>query len=208
MKQWSLSHCTETFLSVSESAFVRRDPTFVPEWMTITAQQSIYKTRGLYQALESQLGTDPLFAGPRATQPEFDIQTAVTATSDIGKGPAIITNYNRVHDKNQEYDMIRSPNSDLEFKIWKAAAATSAAPKYFKAYIHERTDRSFVDGGLYWNNPSVVANQERKLLWPDESDLEPDILLSIGSGFYQADIDRKTANISTELYVMLCPISS
>lgn len=175
----------------------------MPEWMAIMAQQSIYKSRGLYQSLQDDLGTDSLFAGRRIEQPEFNIFTAVTAISDMGKGPAIITNYNRPYEQTEEYDLIRSPNSELDFKIWEAAAATSAAPKYFKAFIHGPTDRSFVDGGLYWNSPAIVAERERKLLWPDEADMEPDILLSIGTGYYQVDIEKARVLGEIEPYVNL-----
>jgi hypothetical protein len=36
---------------------------------------------------------------------------------------------------------------------------------------------------LFSNNPARVADQERKLLWPDTSDQPPDMLLSIGTGW-------------------------
>jgi hypothetical protein len=45
-----------------------------------------------------------------------------------------------------------------------------------------RSGASYIDGALFYNNPATVANQERKLLWPDASGQQPDILLSIGTG--------------------------
>lgn len=39
----------------------------------------------------------------------------------------------------------------------------------------------YIDGALYYNNPIRVANQERKLLWPDVESHPPDIILSIGT---------------------------
>lgn len=63
------------------------------------------------------------------------------------------------------------------------ARATSAAPWYFKPFTIERNDeRGYVDGALYHNNPSRVADIERRLIWPASEVLQPDILLSIGTG--------------------------
>lgn len=63
-----------------------------------------------------------------------------------------------------------------------SARATSAAPGYFKPFIHEKTGIGYLDGALYYNNPARVANMEYKLIWPDTMNLPPDILLSIGTG--------------------------
>lgn len=62
------------------------------------------------------------------------------------------------------------------------ARATSAAPGYFKPFIHERTSIGYLDGALYYNNPARVANMECKFIWPDTVNHPPDILLSIGTG--------------------------
>jgi hypothetical protein len=61
--------------------------------------------------------------------------------------------------------------------------ATSAASGYFKPFCNDRTGISYIDGALYYNNPVRVANQERKLLWPDVASQPPDIMLSIGTSF-------------------------
>lgn len=63
-----------------------------------------------------------------------------------------------------------------------SARATSAAPTYYKPFPHEPSKQTYVDGGLWHNNPVVIADSERKLIWPDTAHLPPDILLSIGSG--------------------------
>ena len=47
----------------------------------------------------------------------------------------------------------------------------------------------FLDGAVFHNNPVRIANYESKLLWPDAEDFHPDILLSIGTGHYDADMD-------------------
>ena len=39
-----------------------------------------------------------------------------------------------------------------------------------------------MDGAVYHNNPVKVAEGERKSIWPEDDELDPDILLSIGTG--------------------------
>lgn len=66
-----------------------------------------------------------------------------------------------------------------------SARATSAAPTYYKPFPHEPSKKVYIDGGLWHNNPVVIADSERKLIWPDIANSSPDILLSIGSGCCQ-----------------------
>ena len=65
------------------------------------------------------------------------------------------------------------------------ARATSAAPTYYKPFPHEPSKQTYIDGGIWHNNPVNIADSERKLIWPDTAHLPPDILLSIGSGCCQ-----------------------
>lgn len=74
------------------------------------------------------------------------------------------------------------------------ARATSAAPGYFKPFIHEETGIGYLDGALYYNNPARVANMERKIIWPDTANNPPDILLSIGTGHDAALAAAKIKN--------------
>jgi hypothetical protein len=60
------------------------------------------------------------------------------------------------------------------------ARSTSAAPTYFEPYFHKATLRSYVDGALLRNNPVRVLENERRLIWHDET--PPDMILSIGTG--------------------------
>lgn len=65
--------------------------------------------------------------------------------------------------------------------IWEAGRATSAAPTFFKS-IRIRTPppgRIFVDGGLMHNNPSELALQEVKRVWPSVTKY---CLVSVGTG--------------------------
>jgi hypothetical protein len=63
--------------------------------------------------------------------------------------------------------------------------ATSAAPTYFKSFFHTSTSNKFTDGGIKFNNPVEIADWERKTIWPELKDSDPDILLSIGTGYQE-----------------------
>jgi hypothetical protein len=61
------------------------------------------------------------------------------------------------------------------------ARATSAAPRYFRPYKHEETQRTYIDGAVFHNNPIEVAERERKLIWPELEDSFPDVVISLGT---------------------------
>jgi patatin-like phospholipase/acyl hydrolase len=120
---------------------------------------------------------------------------AVTATDEAGKVAIILANYSRKDSSRTKrrkghYDFPRPDNPELELKIWEAAAATSAAPFFFKPFVHGPTKRTYLDGALYNNNPVKLVHRERKLLWPDVADRHPDILLSIGTGQNEDEIRK------------------
>lgn len=71
----------------------------------------------------------------------------------------------------------------MALKRCYSARATSAAPTYYKPFPHEPSKQTYLDGGIWHNNPVAIADSERKLIWPDMAQLPPDILLSIGSGY-------------------------
>ena len=60
------------------------------------------------------------------------------------------------------------------------ARAISAAPRYFKSFHHEASQKTYIDGAVSHNNPVNIADSERKILWPDSQ--VPDLFLSIGTG--------------------------
>ena len=64
-----------------------------------------------------------------------------------------------------------------------SARATFAAPTYYRPFPHEPSKQTYIDGGVWHNNPVAIADSERKLIWPDAANMPPDILLSIGSGY-------------------------
>lgn len=64
-----------------------------------------------------------------------------------------------------------------------SARATAAAPKIFKPFCHHASKQTLADGAIYHNNPILIADKERKLIWPNMKDEPPDIVLSIGTAF-------------------------
>lgn len=151
---------------------------------------SKYKTTPLHRALNSAFGEQYLFGGEQETDTAYMTKVAVTTTSGTGQNPIIITNYGRKDEPQLNYRIEFSLGSHLGLKVWEAAAATSAAPSFFKPFKHPQADRSYLDGALYFNNPSKVANNERKLLWPEVADNHPDIMLSIGTGQNLAETEE------------------
>lgn len=64
--------------------------------------------------------------------------------------------------------------------MWKVARATSAAPTYLKGLEHEESGRIFIDGGVWANNPLMVALIDALTAY----DIAPDQVqvFSIGTG--------------------------
>lgn len=56
---------------------------------------------------------------------------------------------------------------------------------------HEASKQVYTDGGIYHNNPISIADQERKLIWPQLANDPPDIILSIGTSYNSSSIPRK-----------------
>lgn len=92
--------------------------------------------------------------------------------------------------------------------LWEIARSTSAAPTYFTpSLVRWKTETEvFIDGGVFANNPSVLAYGEAKELWKRRATLafEPDVMpddkdypffmLSLGTGYYPQYISPVDAN--------------
>jgi hypothetical protein len=200
MKGWDLSECKKRFKGLASKAFTPREFHDIPGLRRLSSfiHGSIYKTQPLYQALQENLGIETFFGGKRANHPKNWTRIAVTTTGHGGKRAMVVANYNRVQvsdsdrdRRDPKYSFHRPRKPSQELKIWEAAAATSAAPPYFKAFWHGPSDRYFYDGGFYNNNPVKIVQQERRLLWPDVADRPPDICLSIGTGQNKREIDKQ-----------------
>jgi hypothetical protein len=154
--------------------------------LTTIIHRSKYKTRPLRNALKESLGSSKLFGWPEGNFAAPSTKVAVTTTlhQPTEDQNRLITSYSRPPYDTPLYQLEFSANPDYSFSIWEAAAATSAAPSYFKPYTREANSNKhfYLDGALYFNNPVRVAESERKLIWPDVADKPPDILLSLGTG--------------------------
>lgn len=72
---------------------------------------------------------------------------------------------------------------------WRVARSTSAAPTYLKGHEHEESGRIFIDGGVWANNPLMVAIVEALTAY----DITPEQIrvLSIGTGNAPFELDIK-----------------
>jgi hypothetical protein len=61
----------------------------------------------------------------------------------------------------------------------------------FRPMCHDESKQVYTDGAIYHNNPIAIADQERKLIWPQLANDPPDIILSIGTSFNSSSIPRK-----------------
>ena len=76
-----------------------------------------------------------------------------------------------------------------ECALWQAARATSAALTFFKPMSigHPRPVITYIDGGMGYNNPSEVALDEARRIWPRCTQFG---LVSIGTGRPKANSIR------------------
>lgn len=175
----------DKFKALCQQAFTLRRGMNVPGfgWIVSNYNHSRYETQPLEKALLEAFGDDQyLFGGQRAEMGSINAKVAVTATSSAGAA-IVLANYNRLCSEKLAYQFYRPEKQMGELKTWEAARATSAAPTYFKALCHEESKQTFWDGGVYNNNPINIAERERKLIWPELAEQEPDVMVSVGTMF-------------------------
>ncbi|KAI9712097.1 MAG: hypothetical protein M1820_001806 [Bogoriella megaspora] len=184
-RNWSVDKCIDRFQSLCHAAFTRRSGSEVPiiGWLVDNYNHSRYETSPLEKALQKAFSKDEfLFGGRRPAQYSGSFtKVAVIATSAATGNPMVLSNYNRPDSEKFSYHFQRPARVLSELKIWEAARATSAAPRYFKPFHHEPSKNVFLDGGIWHNNPITIAEAERKMIWSNMSEMSPDIVLSIGT---------------------------
>lgn len=182
------------FKALCKRAFSERElaDTILKKLVTLH-HGSKWKTTPLHEVLHESFGDNLLFGGV-SNNAKYATKVAVVSTSGTGNRSLIMANYNRQQISDSGYTLETAGRLDEAFRVWEAAAATSAAPSYFKPYV--RCGRTYLDGAINHNNPVVVAKRERRLLWPDVESRHPDIFLSLGTGQNAADIDRTLKRLS------------
>jgi len=211
-KNWSIRRCSDKFRQLCKTAFTPRmlhNIPFLRHLITLRLT-SKYSTGPLRERLTQEFGEEPLFGNYEDCSSYHHTKVAVTATDNTASKAIVIANYSRPEADTKrlrpaEYEFLRPDRPLYGFSIADAAAATSAAPSFFKPFEHAQTYRRFLDGALYHNNPVRLMNHERKLLWPDVADQDPDLFLSIGTSQNKADVEAgqsdSTATASRPRYV-------
>ena len=193
-KNWSLRRCSDKFRSLCSTAFTPRTLHSIPflRHLITLKLTSKYSTGPFRETLIHNFGEDHLFGNYGERSSYVNTKVAVTATDKTGSKAIIIANYSRKEDEKSslrpaEYEFLRPDRFEIGLSIADAAAATSAAPTFFKPFEHADTHRTYLDGAIYHNNPVRLMNHERKLIWPDVADRAPDLFLSIGTSQNKAD---------------------
>ncbi|MGH7515620.1 MAG: patatin-like phospholipase family protein [Gemmatimonadales bacterium] len=137
-----------------------------------------YFGTGLEETLDQQIGDTPL----------SDALTRVLITSyDVAYGqPVLFTSF-------------KWPSQALiGVSMRVAARATSAGPTYFEPQVLEvgSTQRVLVDGGVFANNPSLIANTLGSVLAADAN--RPLLLVSLGTGTRNPAQPRTVTQIKTQ----------
>lgn len=184
---WSVSECLGKFKEFATQAFQKH------KWSKVQFLDPLvtgmaggrYKIEPLEEILASQYKDQNLFGGVgNGTETNMmPCKVAVTTTSTSGT-PFLLANYNRIEKGEPPlYTFLRAEKPAQEIRIWQAARATSAATRKFKPFRHIPSGHTFIDGGIYYNNPLEIALSENKLLWSQDSARLPDVLLSLGTGW-------------------------
>jgi patatin-like phospholipase/acyl hydrolase len=111
-----------------------------------------------------------------------------TSLSELLK-PCIITSYDISGAKPHFFKQHRSNFDAYNFSVKDVARATSAAPTYFEtAFMKNKEEAPFalIDGGVFVNNPALVAYSEVRTMNFDSFDHLPTakdmMILSLGTG--------------------------
>ncbi|KAG0123477.1 acyl transferase/acyl hydrolase/lysophospholipase [Tuber indicum] len=185
IRKFGVQKCIDKFQQVSKQAFTKRTGAGGVFGPFIEAQHhSRYKTTNLSEALQKAFGEDTiLFGGQRDPTHEPITRVGVSAATR-SRHTFLLSNYQRPQVASvgrPSYTFYRGETAEEELKVWEALRATSAAPRYFKSFYHKASGYTFYDGAITCNNPIFLAHTERKILWPEQHERDPDILLSIGT---------------------------
>src|SRR5688500_3365483 len=97
--------------------------------------------------------------------------------------PTLMTSFDLKNNKSHIFDSYKAKKKESkDFKFRLAGRATSAAPTYFpSAKITNKIGEEFnlVDGGIYANNPTLLAIKRAQQLYPEAREY---VVYSLGTG--------------------------
>lgn len=196
VKCWRVDHCISEFIRLCGKAFSPRELSGRKLQKLVTLNDgSKWRTTPLHEALQEAFGHRPTFGGNSSDSQKYATKVAVVSASHPDCRPLVISNYNREEPSDPAHSLEPSDGPKNVLKIWEAAAATSAAPSFFKPF--ECHGKTYLDGALNHNNPVYIAWREKKRIWPDMPSKGLDVLVSLGTGQHKSEIDeelKKRAN--------------
>ncbi|KAK5989815.1 Phospholipase A I-like protein [Cladobotryum mycophilum] len=187
----SVQECREKFALLCKEAFHKdRDFLFVDDIFSIVRQGS-YDPDYIEKALKETFTDDANLFGWAPKSKSVPVKVAVTTCTPNGQA-IVLSNYNR---KSSEYELYKlqrtSPRRTI--KVWEAQSYVSSTD-VLPPLKHEGTGLLFLDGGVFHNNPIRIAGSEFTRIWPESANSHPDILLSLGTGFFEDELDMYHTN--------------
>ena len=114
---------------------------------------------------------------------------ASTLTSIVPAIPFLFRNYEFSVEKTSAKMRADSSLGSSKFHLWQGVRASSAAPYFFEDF--KLDGLHFQDGATTANNPTALAVQQAKLLWPEKS---IDCVISVGLGAVPAAQREKSSS--------------
>ncbi|KAK4897196.1 hypothetical protein LTR27_005089 [Elasticomyces elasticus] len=179
MKDRSVDSCIDMFSALCDHAYTPRlkGVPIISQLAQVFGSGPRYKTKPLYAALKTAFTEDEGLFGS-SSRLRQGARVALTSTSVTGRETMLLASYRRPEDLLPAYALERPHEPEMELKIWESVAAAMAAPNFFRPFNHHA--KTYLDGGVRSVNPSLIADRERRLIWPDVG--EPDLFLSLGTG--------------------------
>ena len=169
----SVKECIAKYIKLSEEVFNRDHVLFgvLPTGEKRARFDASILERVVQTLVEEKLhNKDAVIAETRTPHHQPCSIFVVTTSAAAAQGePILFRSYN-------------TPDNDADnCAIWKAARATSAAPSFFDLMFIDVPvpEAWYIDGGLRYNNPSHLALEEARQIWPK---VKRFTVVSIGTG--------------------------
>jgi hypothetical protein len=139
-----------------------------------------YKTRPLETEVRLRFGEELFFGwSPHLLTPQVKVALVSSSTAGV---PYVIANYNRSSPHKIPYKFDRPEHPKHGLKNWEVARAVLAVPRIFESFTNYKTHRTYQGASVDYINQVLIADRERKVIWPDVCDSAPDVMISIGTG--------------------------